>query len=144
MTIYNWIIVLLLVFGWGVTLFIANRTHKKSDRVNLINKKNDMLRDLEAMAIPCWEEGFNDIEKMKEVIMQTQRIRSIYEEMEKDHKDAIPPVLDDLRPAVTFDIESEEELGHEELSSKRSDIKKIIVALRSIPVKFKKFSLNLG
>lgn len=132
-------ILLLIILGWWVTWVITNCAHKNNDRVNLINKKNDMLRDLEAMAIPCWEEGFNDIEKIKEVIMQTQRIRSIYEEMENDHKDAIPPVLDDLRPTVTFNIESEEELGHEELSSKRSDIKKIIVALRSIPVKFKKF-----
>lgn len=142
MTSYNLLIPLLIILGWVATWCIANIVHRKNDRVNLINKKNDMLRNLKPKAIMYWKKDFNDTKKYLEIFIQINQIISIYEEMENDHKDAKPQDLGKLRRTITLDIESKEEFDAKEISDRRRDISDVIDVLRFQPSKFKKF-LNL-
>lgn len=134
----NYIVPILIVLGWLVTICVAKKTHKKNDRIHLINKKNDVLRDLSSQATRYWSAGklHSDLE-IDDIIDKIDQVMALYKELERDHGEPRPSALEMLRRTITLDIDDKGKLEGETLNDRKRKIRQVIEELNSHPVKFK-------
>lgn len=141
MTVYD--VILGGALSGVITWYIVQSNRKIIERNVHINKKNDLLRELERRALYIWsgvkDKEFNLDLEHSYLLSDNKRIEDIYKELRKGDDNPIPSELKELRRVATKDIEvvvdSPEKLTSEKLSVIRSQIEDLTKTLESIPPK---------
>ena len=140
MTLAQCIIAALIVFGWGVAgvvaYCIAKDNRKKTDRIARINKKDDLLAEVEKLSLMSLEHFYKSEEQKAfnfRVGWKIEDLRKIYGKLECG--DVAAAKIRKLRKLATLDIENAAEYDDVQYVAKEKAIREVIAELESIPEK---------
>lgn len=134
------------VISGAITFYIVWINRKTIERNNLINIKNELLRDLERRALYVWSGGkkntdFNIDLEHSHLLADIKRIEDKYKDLKKGcGKNSIPSELIDLSSIVVADdieniVASPSIFTSEELTARKDKIRDLTAMLESIPPK---------
>ena len=135
----QYIIAALIILGWAVAaviaMCIAKHNRKQTEKISQINKKNDLLAEVEELALLRWGGKCSGIHADAQIQSKIEKIRKIYASLSSMNGGNYELLVGELRQLITLDIENAAKCNAAALKAKEKAIRALIAKLESIPKK---------